>query len=69
MRYRYYLLLRPAMPGAMPTKNLDRIKNFDRRQFDEAAGREVWGYVEYTEPLSDKDVRDYDLMDGGAFDD
>lgn len=69
MRYRYWLTLRPAMPGTIPTKNLDRIENYDYRRFDKDAGREVWGYVEYKTPLSDKEVFDYDLMEGGTVND
>ena len=64
--HRYYLTLRPAMPGTVPTKNLSEMNNYDKRQFDENAGRDVWGYVEYTEPLSNKEVWEYELIDGGV---
>lgn len=63
--YRYYLTLRPAIPRTVPTKNLSEINNYDKRHFDENAGRDVWGYVEYTEPLSNKEVWEYELIDGG----
>lgn len=69
MKYRYWLRLRPAMPGTVPTKNLDRIENFDFRKFDERAGREVWGYVDYTAPLDEKQIGGYDLLEGGAVND
>lgn len=62
MMYRYWLISRPAMPGTVPTRNLERIENFDRRAYDENAGREVWGYVEYSEPLTEKQVSEYELV-------
>lgn len=65
MRYRYWLTLRPAMPGTVPTKNLECIENFDSRAYSEEAGREVWGYVEYSELLTDKQVAEYELVKGG----
>lgn len=65
MRYRYWLTLRPAMPGTVPTKNLECIENFDSRAYSEEAGRGVWGYVEYSEPLTDKQVAEYELVKGG----
>lgn len=66
MGYRYWLTLRPAMPGTIPTKNLSRIENYDYRRFDGEAGREVWGYVVYSAPLSEKEVSEYELMEGGT---
>ena len=59
--YRYYLLYRPAMPGSIPTKNLVHIENFDDRKYVEEIDRKAWGYVEYSEPLSEKDIEDYEL--------
>ena len=50
-------------------KNLSRIENYDYRRFDGEAGREVWGYVVYSAPLSEKDVSEYELMEGGTVND
>lgn len=69
MKYRYYLTLRPAMPGTVPTKNLVAVFNFDERKFVKDAGREVWGYVKYSEPLTDKQIYDYELIVGGTCND
>lgn len=69
MRYRYWLTLRPAMPGTVPSRNLEKIENFDSRTCNEDAGREVWGYVEYSEPLTDKQIFDYELIKGGETND
>ena len=63
MSYKYWLPLRPAMPGSVPSKNLKNIENFDERTYNEKAGREVWGYVEYSEPLTDEQVEAYELIE------
>lgn len=64
MRYKYWLTFRPAMPGTVPMRKLKDIKNFDSRTYMEEVGREVWGYVEYSEPLSEKEVANYELIEG-----
>lgn len=69
MRYRYWLTLRQAMSGTIPMKNLDRIENYDYHRYDAEAGREVWGYVVYTAPLYEKEISDYELMEGGTVND
>ena len=63
MRYRYWLTLRPAMPGTIPTDNLVWINNFDSRTYEEEVGREVWGYVEYSRRLPDMKVVNYELIE------
>jgi hypothetical protein len=64
--YRYWLTLRPAMPGAIPTKGLERVVNYATRTYEGCIGRNVWGYVEYSRQLSDADVDDYDLIEDRA---
>lgn len=61
--YRYWLILRPAMPGAIPTKGLENVVNYDHRTYEESIGRDVWGYLEYSEELSKSDIDDYDLIE------
>lgn len=63
MRYKYWLTLRPAMPGTIPTDNLVWINNFDSRTYEEEVGREVWGYVEYSRRLPDRKVANYELIE------
>jgi hypothetical protein len=63
MRYKYWLTLRPAMPGTIPTDNLVWINNFDSRTYEEEVGREVWGYVEYSRRLPDRKVVNYELIE------
>ena len=58
--WRYYMPFRPPMPGAQPREGLDRVCSFDWPQsFD---GVSAWGYAEYTRPLTDKEIRDYELV-------
>ena len=64
MRYRYWLKMRPAMPGTIPTENLICIHNFDSRTYEEEAGREVWGFVEYSTKLPNDKVDGYELIEG-----
>ena len=59
---RYYLISRPAAPGAIP-KGAENIANFDSRQMVPEIGREAWGYVEYTEPLTAEQIADYELVE------
>jgi len=61
-RYRYYCLYRPAGPGSVPRGLID-LKNFDDKQFVPEIGKEAWGWVEYEKPLTDKEIRDYELME------
>lgn len=63
---RYYSTRRPITPGGYPKKEaVKEIKNFDTKIFLEEAGMEVWGYIEYTEPLPEKDAEAYELVPGG----
>lgn len=62
-RYRYYSTQRPVMPGGIPeSRNVLRIHGYDRRRFVGEIGREAWGWIEYSEPLGDADVNDYELV-------
>ena len=61
---KYYSTQRPVMPGGYPKPAGNAVKeivNFDGRTFCEDIGRDAWGYVEYGTPLSDTDVREYEL--------
>lgn len=64
--YKYYLLYRPAAPGTIPKNGLENIVNYDNRQYESTINRDVWGYVEYTRPLTEKEIASYELMDAGA---
>lgn len=62
---RYYSTRRPLAPGGYPKrKTVKEIKNFDSRIFLEEIGMEVWGYIEYTEPLEENEAEAYELIPG-----
>ena len=57
---RYYLLLRPPMPGTIPRGCID-IMDFGKKKFVPEIGREAWGYVEYERELTEQEINDYEL--------
>jgi len=57
---RYYLTQRPPSPGAFPGKPVN-LKAFDARKHVDEIGRPAWGWVEYEQPLTDKQAADYEL--------
>ncbi len=63
---RYYSILRPVGPGTFP---LDRkpsaIENFDDKKFCEEIQQKAWGYLEYDEPLTEQQIKDYELVPAG----
>ena len=64
---RYYSTQRPVQPGGYPKKKtVVDIQNFDQRLFCEAIGMDAWGYIDYSEALSEKEVADYELVPEGV---
>lgn len=64
MSYRYYSTQRPIGPGTFPRpedNDLLCFENFDTREYVPEIGRDAWGYLEYENPLAEKDARDYEL--------
>lgn len=60
--FRYYSTERPLMPGGFPKKNkVTNVVNFDDLTHCEAIDMNAWGYIEYSEPLTDKEEDDYQL--------
>lgn len=57
---RYYLTQRPPMPGAFPGKPT-KIETYDERKYVSEIERQAWGWVEYQEPLTEKQTEDYEL--------
>lgn len=57
--YRYYLTQRPPSIGTHPAGAVNTVC-YDFRIITEH-GFPAWGYVEYTEPLTDKQVEDFEL--------
>lgn len=60
---RYYSTQRPVGPGTYPRKDgRESIHNFDYKTYCEEIGREAWGYIDYPEPLTEKEMSEYELM-------
>jgi hypothetical protein len=57
---RYYLTQRPPSPGAFPGKPAN-MEAYDQKAYVEEIGRPAWGWVEYREPLTEKQAAEYEL--------
>lgn len=68
MKYRYYSTQRPFGLGTFPRQDgTETITNFfGGKIFCEEIGREAWGFIEYREPISQKEAKDYELTAGGT---
>lgn len=68
MAYRYYSTLRPLMVGGIPFpkqpgESITTIVNFEEgRTYCKDIDRPAWGYIEYTAPLDQQQVSNYELM-------
>lgn len=63
MKYRYFSTMRPVSIGTYPNNGkVVEIHNFDTRQMVKSIGREAWGYIDYSEPLTEKQISDYELV-------
>lgn len=62
--FRYYSTQRPVGPGSFPRKDGCIVHNFDNRQEVPEAGCEAWGYIDYPEPLTEREAASYELLDG-----
>lgn len=58
--YRYYSTQRPVSIGTYPGKP-ENIHNFDDRQEVCGGKMQAWGYLEYKEPLTEKQMSEYEL--------
>lgn len=70
MGYRYYSTQRPVSPFTYPeTENNPsiHIHNFERRVYIPEIGRRAWGYIDYREPLTEKEADDYELVPEAFF--
>lgn len=63
MLYTYYLTNRPPDIGTYPNNgNIASMEAFSHREYVQSIERYAWGWVSYTEPLTDKEVKDYELV-------
>ena len=58
---RYYLTQRGPAPGTFPA-GAHEVRSYDNKQLVTDIGRPAWGWVEYAEPLTEKQIRDYELV-------
>lgn len=67
MKQRYYSTLRPLGPGTYPKKDgRETITNYDAPTYCEEIGKEAWGHIECSEPLTEQEAREYELTPAGT---
>ena len=59
--YRYYCIMRPPAPGAIP-RGAALTNAYEERQYIPEIDRMAWGWVEYMNPLTPAEIADYELM-------
>lgn len=67
---RYYSTQRPIVPGSFPKpkgNTIEQIVNFPAKTYVDEIWKQAWGYIDYEKALSEKDVSDYELTQGGAY--
>ena len=65
-RYRYYSTERPLGPGCIPRPAaITEVVNFGSKTFCESIGREAYGYADFTERLTEEQVKAYELVPDG----
>lgn len=62
MAFRYYSIHRPVAPGTFPKSGVINLHNFDYRTSDNPLNRPAWGYIDYNRALTEKEMRDYELV-------
>lgn len=66
-RYTYYSVLRPVDIGTIPMHpKPDKVINFDFRLPVENGAFQAWGCVCYRQPLTEKQIEDYELRPSSA---
>lgn len=58
---RYYCIMRPPAPGAIPP-GAHNIVSFDERQYVPEIERMAWGYAEYRMELTYSEIHAYELI-------
>lgn len=58
---KYYCIMRPPAPGAIP-KNAVEIRCYAKRRYVPEIDRMAWGWVQYDEELTLDEVADYELI-------
>ena len=61
--YRYYCVMRPPAPGAIPrSRKMGNVEAFCERRYIPEIDRMAWGWVEYMEELTMQEVDCYELI-------
>lgn len=59
----YYSTQRPISLGTYPRRgDVVSMQNFDNRTYCDAIGMNAWGYIEYSGTLSEKEMKEYELV-------
>lgn len=61
MIYRYYCLYRPPGPGAIP-RGAVHVEDFTEDTYLPQIEMTAWGFAEYEQPLTERQVKDYELI-------
>ena len=59
--YKYYCIMRPPMPGAIP-KGAMEVRTYRERRYVPEIDRMAWGYVIYTRELCTAEIHEYELI-------
>ena len=59
--YRYYCIIHQPLEGTIP-EHYYHSKTFFERVYIPEIDRLVWGWVEYKEELTPKEIADYELI-------
>ena len=62
---KYYMTQRPPMPGAMPKIGLVDIQDLNPNDIIPEIGKGAYALLTYSQPLSGKDICDYELTPYG----
>ena len=60
--YRYYLTQRPPGPGCFPAGAV-AVGDYQDKIYVPEIRRNAWGWVEYPEPLTPEQIRNYELLE------
>lgn len=58
---KYYCVMRPPAPGAIP-RGTQAAHQFDERRYVPEIDRMAWGWVRYAQELTPDEIADYELV-------
>lgn len=60
--FRYFSTQRPVVPGTFPKKSGCEISNYPQKIYIDGSGFSAWGHIDYKEPLTIAEVKEYELQ-------